>query len=254
MRSARESSWTPKGEVAPTRRATAPSQMSITIARTISSAAQWLWLLKASGTAENPHAMFAAVNMLGAVTRRRSFGGSCRSETTSAPDCEAIRNRRRRRIRRRRRRTSVSAARASSATARLPAGVPAPEHGLAGDGAVTGGNGQLDLGRQEDVHAGPELHQPDAGARRDGVPGADPGDDPARHRADDLAEHHGANLAGDLPLHGDVAALVLRRALELVRRQPLARPVGHVRHRPAVGRPVDVHVEDREEDADLLPV
>ena len=59
--------------------------MSITMASVIRAAAQWLWWLNASGTAEKPHAMLAAVNMLGAVTRSFSRVGSWRSETTSTP-------------------------------------------------------------------------------------------------------------------------------------------------------------------------
>ena len=51
----------------------------------------------------------------------------------------------------------------------------------------------------------------------------DPGDDPAGHQADDLAEVHPAQLVAHLPLDGDVAALVEVRALVLVRGQPLAR-------------------------------
>ncbi len=41
---------------------------------------------KASRTAENPQAMLPVVNMLGAVTRRRSLGLSWRSDTTAAPE------------------------------------------------------------------------------------------------------------------------------------------------------------------------
>ena len=72
-RSAVESSWTPKGEVAPIARATAPSQMSITIARATSAADHLNSSAKASRIAENPHAMLAVVNMLGAVTLARSL-------------------------------------------------------------------------------------------------------------------------------------------------------------------------------------
>ena len=50
-----------------------------------------------------------------------------------------------------------------------------------------------------------------------------PGDHPARDQADDLAEHHAAVLAVDGVADGDLAALVLGRALEPVGGVPLAR-------------------------------
>ena len=75
-RSASESSWIPNGDVAPTSLATAPSAMSSTMAPASTTAAKVNLSAKASRIAVNPHAMFPVVNMLGAVTRRRSLGPS----------------------------------------------------------------------------------------------------------------------------------------------------------------------------------
>src|SRR5690606_28347006 len=127
---------------------------------------------------------------------------------------------------------------------------PATEHALAGHHPITFAHGQLDLGRKEDVHPGAELHQADPLAAGELVAGLDPGDHPAGHQADDLPEDVAPLLAAHGPGHRDLAALVLEGALELVGRQPAARSVLHRLHGAAVRSTVDVHVEDREKDAD----
>ena len=71
---------------------------------------------------------------------------------------------------------------------------PAGDDGLAGHDAVAGRHEQVALGRHEDVHPGAELHQAHPLAGGELVTLADPGDDPPRHQADDLAEVHPAQL------------------------------------------------------------
>ena len=81
-------------------------------------------------------------------------------------------------------------------------------------------------------------------------PGAGAGDDPPGQDADDLPEDDGAVAVAQPQL----AALVPVRGLLAVGGQEAALAVGALDDLAAVRRAVDVHVDDGEEDADLLPV
>ena len=83
------------------------------------------------------------------------------------------------------------------------------------------------------------------------APGSPPGARPGRRSG---GRPRGAPRPSTRVAQGDLAALVLGRALEPVGRVPLAGAVGDLLHAAGVRRAVDVHVEERQEDADLLPV
>ena len=103
--------------------------------------------------------------------------------------------------------------------------------------------------RQEHVHARTELHQADALAPRDDIARFDAAHDAARQQADDLAEDERPSVALDPQL---VQLVVVRRFL--VGRKKRSRPVVDARDAAADRRPVDVHVERRQEDGHLVPV
>ncbi len=244
-RSDNESSWTPNGDVAPTSRATAPSAMSSTIEPASMAAAQVKWSPNASRTAEKPHAMLPVVSMLGEVTRSRSRVFSCRNETTAAPEGDLSRHR---------------------SSSRRPDFSVA---GLSGDSLVRAGHRAITLspatvrspatatrstsgGTKTSIRE-PNFIRPIRWPVRSTSPADDTGHHPACDQADDLAEHDAPLVAVDVVDQADLAALVLGRALEPVGRVPLAGTVGDLLDPAGVRRPVDVHVEEGEEDADLLP-
>ena len=81
------------------------------------------------------------------------------------------------------------------------------------------------------------------------MPGPEAADHPAREHADDLPENN------RLPrvLDTDFAALVLYARAAVVGGQEPPGTVRHIDHPTTDRRTVDVHVERRQEDADLLP-
>ena len=191
-------------------------------------AAETVCSLNASSTAQKPQAMLAVVNMLGEVTRRRSPGGSWRSETTSAPEGEEIRNRRRK--------TAPACPRAGLRAHRVvpPSGQrpstvrPATARWPCCTSSTTSGGTNTSIRE-------PNFISPIRCPGGELVARTDPGHHPAGDEADDLAEVHAAYVAVDDPLHDDVGALVLDGALEPVRREPAPGAVRHEVTRPPYG-------------------
>ncbi len=170
--------------------------------------------------------MLSVVNALGAMSRARSRLGSWRRETTRAPVGETSRHRWR-----------IRPPTAGRLAAHAASPRPAGDDGLAGDDPVAPGDEEGALGRDEDVHPGAELHQADPLPGGEDVADRHPGDHAAGHQADDLPEVDRAGGSADLPLDGDVAALVEVGALVPVGREPAPRALDDLGDPAAVRAP-----------------
>src|SRR4051794_32537441 len=179
--------------------------------------------------AKKPQNMFPSVNRLGSVARARRRVPRTDPRTNSTVAGRRV----------------VGMGTTSSA-----GGGPARDDGLAAPHPLPLRHRERALRRQEDVHPRAELHQAHALAGGQPLAGSGAGDDPPRQDADDLTED-------DRPVtvpQPELGALVPVRGLPAVRGQETALPVRALDHLAPVGRPVDVHVDDGQEDADLLPV
>src|SRR3712207_2988484 len=176
-RSARESNCRPKGVTAPTSRATAPSVMSKTIEKPISTAAS-VWSPRIdTRIAAKPHIMLASVNRLGRVAsaRRRVPRTDPRTNSTVAV----------RRVCGRRAPDAELGTGASSASVG-----PAGDDGLAAAHPLAHPDEHRAVPGDEHVHAGPELHQAHPLTGRQLPADAGAGDDAAGEQGHAMTETH----------------------------------------------------------------